>query len=84
MSASRLHEMARVLQVPVAFFFEGAPPTAGQSRTGDEAPSPVYVSDFLADSDGFRLVRAFTQISDPALRRSVVRFVEQIVGGDDC
>ena len=79
-SASRLHEMARILQVPVPFFFEGAPQIAGQPRRGGDATSPAYVSDFLADADGLKLVRAFTQIGDAKVRRSVVRLVEQIVG----
>ncbi len=79
-SASRLHDMARILQVQVPFFFEGGPQMAGQSRRGDPAPSPAYVSDFLADADGLKLVKAFTKIGDDKLRRSVVRLVEEIVG----
>jgi transcriptional regulator with XRE-family HTH domain len=43
--ASRLQHIAQILQVPVAFFFEGAP---GQSKAKGIAPSPAYVSDFLA------------------------------------
>ena len=54
--ASRLQQISQILQVPVAFFFEGAPdvPTARLARATalDEAPSPTYVSDFLATSDG--------------------------------
>jgi transcriptional regulator with XRE-family HTH domain len=79
-SASRLQAMSDILQVPVPFFFEGAPQTAGRVRKGAEAPSPAYVSDFLANSDGLKLVKAFTQIGDATLRRSVVRLVEEIVG----
>jgi len=82
-SASRLQAMCHILQVPVSFFFEGAPQMAGQSRRGGEAPSPTYVSDFLAAADGLKLVRAFTRISDAKLRRSVVRLVEEIGGEDD-
>jgi transcriptional regulator with XRE-family HTH domain len=82
-SASRLQEMSYILQVPVPFFFEGAPQIAGRVGKGAEAPSPAYISDFLANSDGLKLVRAFTQISDAKLRRSLVRLVEQIVGADD-
>jgi transcriptional regulator with XRE-family HTH domain len=79
-SASRLQAMSDILQVPVPFFFEGAPQTGGRVRKGAEAPSPAYVSDFLANSDGLKLVKAFTQIGDATLRRSVVRLVEEIVG----
>jgi hypothetical protein len=45
--------------------------------------SCAYVSDFLANSDGLKLVRAFTQIGDAQLRRSLVRLVEEIVGEGD-
>jgi transcriptional regulator with XRE-family HTH domain len=79
-SASRLQEMCRILQVSVPFFFEGAPQMAGRVGKGAEAPSPAYVSDFLANSDGLKLVRAFTQIDDAKLRHSLVRLFEQIVG----
>jgi hypothetical protein len=48
-----------------------------------EAPFPTYVSDFLADAVGLKLVRAFMQISDAKLRRSIVRLVEEIGGKGD-
>jgi len=80
--ASRLQQISHILQVPVAFFFEGAPHLAGTpSSTGlDEAPSPAYVSDFLASSDGLALTRAFMRIADTKLRRRIVDLVEQIAG----
>ena len=53
-SASRLQAMSHILQVPIPFFFEGAPQTARQSRRGGEAPFPAYVSEFLANSDGLK------------------------------
>jgi transcriptional regulator with XRE-family HTH domain len=82
-SASRLQAMSQILQVPVPFFFEGAPQIEGRVRKGGEAPSPAYISDFLADAEGLKLVKAFTQIGDATLRRSVVRLVEQIAGRDE-
>src|SRR5919202_5374651 len=64
--ASRLQQISDILRVPVAFFFEGVPSVGGDSsRAGmAEAPSPAYVSDFLATSDGLALTRAFVQIKD--------------------
>src|SRR3984893_782677 len=51
--ASRLQQISDILQVAVPFFFEGAPNVSGAARTtGTPAPSPVYVTDFLATSDG--------------------------------
>jgi transcriptional regulator with XRE-family HTH domain len=37
----------------------------------------------LTEADGLKLVRAFMQISDAKLRRSLVRLVEEIVGEGD-
>ena len=82
-SASRLQAMSHILQVPVPFFFEGSPQIAGHVRKGATAPSPAYVSEFLATSDGMKLVRAFAQIGDTKLKRSLVRLVEKIGGASD-
>jgi transcriptional regulator with XRE-family HTH domain len=83
--ASRLQQISQILQVPVSFFFEGAPSahTAGGRHDGmSEAPSPAYVSDFLATSDGLALTKAFMRIDDSKLRRRIVDLVEQIAGRD--
>src|SRR3954466_5068150 len=61
--ASRLQQISNILQVPVSFFFEGAPNRPGHSGSGlSEAPSPAYVSDFLATSDGLSLTKSFMKI----------------------
>jgi len=78
--ASRLQQISQILQVPVSFFFEGAPTVGNAVRAEgmSEAPSPAYVSDFLATSDGLALTKAFMRISDSKLRRRIVDLVEQI------
>ena len=81
--ASRLQQISLILQVPVAFFFEGAPAPPGSRPLGmDEAPSPAYVTDFLATTDGLTLVKAFVRIQNPKLRRRIVDLVEEM-GGED-
>jgi transcriptional regulator with XRE-family HTH domain len=80
--ASRLQHISSILKVPVSFFFDGAPRQASHGGT-DEAPSPTYVSNFLATSDGLSLIKAFTDIKSKTLRRSIVDLVEQIAGDDD-
>src|SRR6202790_4385092 len=61
--ASRLQQISHVLQVPVSFFFDGAPLVPGQSKgNGAAPPSPAYVTAFLASSDGLALTKAFTRI----------------------
>src|SRR5271154_3431608 len=82
--ASRLQHISQILQVPVPFFFEGAPAASGvrpSAKGTADAPSPAYVTDFVATSDGLALVKAFMCIEDPKLRRSIVRLVEEIAPG---
>jgi transcriptional regulator with XRE-family HTH domain len=74
--ASRLQHIANILQAPVPFFFDGAP-------AAEELPSPAYVSDFLATSDGLALTKAFMRIPNAKLRRRIVDLVEQIAGEDE-
>jgi transcriptional regulator with XRE-family HTH domain len=80
--ASRLQHISHLLQVPVPFFFEGAPRLPGESEGIGDAPSPDYVSDFLATTDGLALTKAFMRIKEPRLRRRIVALVEQIAGHD--
>jgi transcriptional regulator with XRE-family HTH domain len=82
--ASRLQQISHILQVPVSFFFDGAPtvPLGGRLEGMSEAPSPAYVSDFLATSDGLALTKAFMRIADSKLRRRIVDLVEQIAATD--
>jgi transcriptional regulator with XRE-family HTH domain len=81
--ASRLQQISIILQVPVAFFFEGAPTVHPHADGMKDAPSPAYVSDFLATSDGLALTKAFMRIKEPKLRRRIVDLVQQIVADDD-
>jgi transcriptional regulator with XRE-family HTH domain len=76
--ASRLQVIAHALQVPVSFFFEGAPAIPDQKSPGAVAPSPAFVSDFVTSSDGLTLMKAFTRIKDIRLRRSIVELVDCI------
>jgi hypothetical protein len=50
---------------------------AGAERFGG-APSPAYIADFLATSEGLALIRAITRIPDIKLRRAIVDMVELI------
>jgi transcriptional regulator with XRE-family HTH domain len=81
--ASRLQQISHILQVPVEFFFEGAPSLGLQPSGMGEAPSPSYVADFLATSDGLALTKAFMRIKEPKLRRRIVDLVQQIAGDGD-
>jgi hypothetical protein len=69
-----------ILQVPVSFFFEGAPPPPGRSQGLGEAPSPEYVTNLMASSDGLALAKAFVRIGNAKLRRRIVELVSEMAG----
>jgi transcriptional regulator with XRE-family HTH domain len=81
--ASRLQQISHILQVPVAFFFEGAPRVPGTPQATETAPSPAYVTDFLATSDGLALAKAFMRIKNAMLKRRIVELVEEIAVDHD-
>jgi transcriptional regulator with XRE-family HTH domain len=74
-SASRLQQIANVLEVTPDFFFDGASAKA----VGKSGSREVAVIDELISSwDGVALSQAFTRIRDVKIRRSIVLLVEQI------
>jgi transcriptional regulator with XRE-family HTH domain len=74
--ASRLQQLARVLEVPPAFFFEGAPAsTEGGAMTFAEPSGSSYVVDFLSTSEGLQLNRAFALIRDAKVRKKIIDLV---------
>jgi transcriptional regulator with XRE-family HTH domain len=76
--ASRLLHIATILQAPISFFFEGAPTIAGTRAPLQIAPSPSFLTDFLASADGLSFATAFRTIPDPALRRQLVKTIEAV------
>ncbi len=83
-SASKLQQIAKILGVPVEFFFEGAPVGEAPASGGfAEMPSPSYVSDFLSTSEGVQLTKAFVRIKDARVRRRIVDLVAAIAGDEE-
>jgi transcriptional regulator with XRE-family HTH domain len=79
-SASRLHRLSHILSVPVPFFFEGAPREIHLPELAEGGSTIACdVGAFLSTSDGVALIRAYTRIEHPKVRRAIVALVEQIV-----
>lgn len=76
-SASRLQEFAKCLDVPVSFFFEGLSSNGTKLKNAPED----LAQQLLVTRDGIDLVKAFVSIADKALRRSIVTMVEEIANG---
>ena len=79
--ASRLQQISHILQVPVEFFFEGAPNASAPH--GSNELSMAEIDDFVSDSDGLRLIGAFMRIDNAAVRRRIAMLVQEIAGDDD-
>ena len=80
-AASRLQQISHILQVPVAFFFEGMP-NASTHGSNRNALLMTQIDDFVSDSYGLRLMEAFSRIDNAALRRKIVKLVQEIAGHD--
>jgi transcriptional regulator with XRE-family HTH domain len=81
--ASRLFELSRVLGVPVQFFYDDAPlgaPAQAATPGFAERSSDSHVFEFLSSREGLELNRAFSRITDPKVRRSVLDLVRSLAG----
>jgi transcriptional regulator with XRE-family HTH domain len=82
--ASRLQHIARVLSVPVSYFFEDAPgQLEGDTAAGLAETSASFVVDFLSSTEGLQLNRAFIRIKDPKVRRRIIDLVRALAGDEE-
>jgi transcriptional regulator with XRE-family HTH domain len=78
-SASRLQEAARLLGVPVGYFFEGAPGGAPALVGNADKTSSAIVA-FISTTEGVRLNKAFGRVKDAKLRRHIIALVRALAG----
>ena len=82
--ASRLQNIADILNVHVSFFFEDAPGSDAGAIDASNAPSSDDFQTFLSSSEGFRLNREFVKIADPRVRKSIIEMIKAAATtGDD-
>ncbi len=81
-SSSRLFDLARVLDVPVEFFFEDMPAEVAVSSLGKgrrkAGEPPSYELDSMAKRETLELVRAYYKISDSQVRKRLFQMVKAI------
>jgi transcriptional regulator with XRE-family HTH domain len=81
--ASRLQQLARVLEVPPSYFFEGAPASEATGGGFAEPDGSAYVVDFLSTTEGLQLNRAFAAIKDPKVRKKILDLVQSLASGEE-
>ena len=81
-SVSRLVDIAKILGVDIHFFFDGV--KSGKLDAGfAEEESPPYISEMMSTPEGLQLIRTFTGIKNPKVRKSIVQLVAALSAQDD-
>jgi transcriptional regulator with XRE-family HTH domain len=71
--AGRLFEIARILDVPINFFYDGV---SGSAEGSGEAGAPVM--EFVSSGEGLHLSLAFMKIKDAKVRKRVLDLVKSL------
>lgn len=76
-SASKLHDFARLLDVPVSFFFDDMP---GEMKAVSQATAPAIDADEnpFQDPEVREFVEAYQKHSNPTFRRAIFQAVKAI------
>ena len=86
--ASRLQQISKTLNVPPAFFFDGAPAlddangAHAAAGVADDSASGSFVFDFIATAEGLALNKAFARIQDPKVRKRIIELVNSLASDD--
>jgi transcriptional regulator with XRE-family HTH domain len=86
--ASRLFDLARVLDVPIGFFFDDMPEAAGAGLTnarralGFADQQDGFEDEALHRRETLELVRAYYRITDPAVRKRVFELIKSLTPSD--
>jgi transcriptional regulator with XRE-family HTH domain len=81
--ASRLFDLARVLDVPISFFFDDMPDALGNGVGGRRAygfseTADGFEDDTLHRRETLELVRAYYRITDTAVRKRVFDLIKSL------
>jgi transcriptional regulator with XRE-family HTH domain len=78
--SSRLYDLSRILDVPVAYFFDDIP-GAPSEAAGPDGPGPdAQEASQMSRRETMELVRAYYRIDDPLVRKRVFDLVKAIGG----
>lgn len=78
-SASKLYEIARALEAPVAYFFDGLADTGASPADG----GAEYVHDLVMTPEGMELAAMFPKIRRGRVRRRVLDLVKALAEQDE-
>jgi transcriptional regulator with XRE-family HTH domain len=82
-SAGKLHQVARFLDVPVTVFFDNLETESSAKSRSASTSAYQQLLTFVTSPEGERLFRAFAQIRKKETQRSLLRMVESLSGIDE-
>ncbi|HTV89921.1 MAG TPA: helix-turn-helix transcriptional regulator [Stellaceae bacterium] len=79
-SASRLYQLSRVLDVPVRFFYDQTDPVRAPAIPGGfaEPPAASYQPDPLRNPETLELIDAYFAIGDPGVRQRLYQLAKAL------
>jgi transcriptional regulator with XRE-family HTH domain len=82
--ASRLHDLSRVLDVPVSFFFDDMDPVRAPAIPAgfSEPPGEAFDSDPLRKRETIELIGAYYKIEDAGVRRRLFDLAKALSAGE--
>ena len=80
--AGRLYEVARILNVPIDFFYDGIGPGADNPGLAEPEGTPP-VMEFVSSGEGLQLSLAFMKIKDTKVRKRVLDLVKSLAEEED-
>ena len=81
--ASRLQQIAGVLNVSPAFFFDDMSDAVQNPNAGFSDEGSSFVVDFLSTAEGLTLNKNFVRIKDAKIRRKIVELVTSLADQSD-
>ncbi len=77
-SASRLFQLSKILNVPVSHFFDNLPANSASHTRRLSDDGKAVPADMPTSRESLKLIRAYYGISNPALREIVLGLIEAL------
>jgi transcriptional regulator with XRE-family HTH domain len=82
--ASRLHELSRVLDVPISFFFDDTDPVhAPPMGSFAEPAAETFEADPLRKRETLELIQAYFAIENAAVRQRLLDLIKALAAGSE-
>lgn len=79
-SAGRLFELSKILDVPVSYFFEqfGATSKVHEGGMADNDQEGFQQDDIMSRKETLELVRTYYSVEDPSARKDILQFIKSM------